>query len=306
MMAPAVVAMPRVGYRISGAPWNYQGRHQPPTPPPCAIAAQATRQVNCTTAAAHSIWHEVSMHQATEHQAKKSAPKLATGIDGAISARPFTQQPLPSCVRVLQLVALQEHALTTRTMQRHKAKSEKAVRFAQTIGCPLNYTLTVAWETMEHADGCRDVFWLGLSPKERDGYLRRELGRICLREGFPWAAVWGRDIGHRVGAHAHNLMHVPTNKTAIMVEEIERITGAPSIVRPSATAKVAARSWGGGWDLRRNIRPDQMAGALDMATYIVDQPTKHPAPPKIEGKIFGITEAIGRAAQDRHRLAGHA
>ena len=37
--------------------------------------------------------------------------------------------------------------------------------------------------------------------------------------------------------------------------------------------------------------------------YIAAQHDKHPAPPEIKGKAFGISEAIGKTAQERARPA---
>lgn len=46
---------------------------------------------------------------------------------------------------------------------------------------------------------------------------------------------------------------------------------------------------------------DDKASALEWADYIATQHAKHPAPPEINGKAFGISEAIGKAAQERAR-----
>ncbi len=46
---------------------------------------------------------------------------------------------------------------------------------------------------------------------------------------------------------------------------------------------------------------DGKEGAPEWAEYIAGQHAKHPAPPKIRGKAFGISEAIGKTAQERAR-----
>lgn len=38
-----------------------------------------------------------------------------------------------------------------------------------------------------------------------------------------------------------------------------------------------------------------------MAEYIAAQHAKHPAPPEIKDKAFGISQAIGKAAQEQAR-----
>jgi hypothetical protein len=64
-------------------------------------------------------------------------------------------------------------------------------------------------------------------------------------------------------------------------------------------ADVAARSVCGGWQLNMNTRKDDKASALEWAEYIAGQHAKHPAQPEINGKAFGISEAIGKTAHDR-------
>jgi hypothetical protein len=268
--------------------------------------------------AARSIWHGVSMNQVTAHQAMTSTTfgvtKLATRSPDPISSRmstqPLPQQGLPSRAprhaRAALSVPLKPSTSAPQTLQPHprtpkrqKVSFHGAVAFADRIGCPLNTTLTIAWEKLENADDCHGVHWQRLSPKARDQYLRKALGYACGREGMIWAAVWGRDIGRDVGAHIHILMHWPRGNLAKLIADIERITGAADFVKPGSTAAKVARSWGGGWQIDRNIRPDRMAGTLYMADYILGQHDQHPAPPNIEGKAFGITEAIGPKAQSR-------
>ena len=50
-----------------------------------------------------------------------------------------------------------------------------------------------------------------------------------------------------------------------------------------------------------NTRQDDKKSALEWAEYIAAQHAKHPAPPEIKGKAFGISEAIGKAAEERAR-----
>jgi hypothetical protein len=50
-----------------------------------------------------------------------------------------------------------------------------------------------------------------------------------------------------------------------------------------------------------NTRKDDKQSAIEWAEYIAAQHAKHPAPPEIKGKAFGISEAIGKTAQERAR-----
>ena len=85
---------------------------------------------------------------------------------------------------------------------------------------------------------------------------------------------------------------------------IERISGSSAdfVLKPYA-ANVVARSVCGGWQINMNNRKDDKQSALEWAEYIAAQHDKHPAPPEIKGKAFGISEAIGKTAQERARPA---
>ena len=52
-----------------------------------------------------------------------------------------------------------------------------------------------------------------------------------------------------------------------------------------------------------NTRKDDKQSALEWAEYIAAQHAKHPAPPEIKGKAFGISQALGKAAPERERSA---
>lgn len=68
-------------------------------------------------------------------------------------------------------------------------------------------------------------------------------------------------------------------------------------------ADVVARSVCGEWQINMNSRKDDKQSTLEWAEYIAAQHAKHPAPPEIKGKAFGISEAIGKTAQERDRPA---
>jgi hypothetical protein len=97
-------------------------------------------------------------------------------------------------------------------------------------------------------------------------------------------------------------MFWPSPKLALLVAVIERISGSSAdfMLTPYA-ADVVARSVCGGWQINMNNRKDDKQSALDWAEYIAAQHAKHPAPPEIRGKAFGISEAIGNTAQERAR-----
>jgi hypothetical protein len=107
-----------------------------------------------------------------------------------------------------------------------------------------------------------------------------------------------------MGLHVHFSMFWPSYKLAQLVAVIERISGgsADFVLMPYA-ADVVARSVCGGWHININNRKDDKQSALEWAKYIADQHAKHPTTPDIKGKAFGISEAIGKAAQERARPA---
>ena len=189
-----------------------------------------------------------------------------------------------------------------RQQRRRQAQRErdfkKAVSFAYKMDFPLTTFLTLTWDALlrtgEHNDGC----CLGKSEADRDYYTRRELNRLCRSKGIPFAALWGRDIGNRLGLHSHTALFWPSRYLKDLVSLIERITGSSAgFVLGPYEADVVARSVCGGWQIDMNRRRDSEAGAQDLAAYIAGQHNKHPTISKMQGKPFGISEAIGKTAQ---------
>ena len=174
--------------------------------------------------------------------------------------------------------------------------------FAYAMDWPLNIGLTITWTALQTAGERNEGHCLGRGEWEREKYARDELARLCRSEGVPFAALWGRDVGADMGAHVHLSMFWPSYKLAQLVALIERITGSSAaFVLQPYEADTVARSACGGWQITMNRRADGKASALEWAEYIADQHAKHPAPTAIKGKAFGISEAIGRAAQERAR-----
>jgi hypothetical protein len=177
-----------------------------------------------------------------------------------------------------------------------------AVSFAEVIDHQLNTGITISWDVLIKARYRNEGNCLGRNSRDRDRYARKELGRLCKREGHAFAALWGRDIGKDVKAHVHFSMFWPPYKIAKLVALLERITGSPAalINTPNDTATVA-QSVCRGWQIKLNNRPDDKDSAITWALYIAEQHDKHPTPPDIDGKAFGISQAIGKAAQERAR-----
>ena len=176
----------------------------------------------------------------------------------------------------------------------------EAVTFAYAMDWPLNIGVTIAWVALLTAGERHEGHCLGRGEWDRERYVRDELARLCRAEGLPFAALWGRDIGKDMGAHVHLSMFWPSYKLAKLIAMIERISGSSAeFVLAPYTADTVARSVCGGWQVTMNNRRDDKASALVWAEYIAEQHAKHQAPPEIKGKAFGISQAIGNAAQER-------
>jgi hypothetical protein len=182
----------------------------------------------------------------------------------------------------------------------------ETVEFAYAMDWPLNINLTITWTRLIHVGERNEGHCLGRCEWDREQYTRDELARLCRSEGLPFVAIWGRDVGADMGLHVHLSMFWPVGenqqKLGKLVAMIERISGSSAafVLKPYA-ANVVARSICGGWQINMNTRKDGKQSAIDWAEYIAAQHAKHPAPPKIKGKPFGISEAIGKTAQERAR-----
>jgi len=177
---------------------------------------------------------------------------------------------------------------------------QEAAAFAYAMDWPLNMSLTITWTALLTAGEHNEGHCLGRGEWEREKYTRDELARLCRSEGLPFVALWGRDVGADMGLHVHLSMFWPSYKLAQLIAVIERISGSSAdfVLKPY-TADVVARSVCGGWQINMNNR--DKAGALEWAEYIAAQHAKHPAPPDLKGKPFGISEAIGKTARERAR-----
>jgi hypothetical protein len=257
--------------------------------------------------------------QKPEFQAIKSIPATVTErgkncpdkISSQIPAPPLLRNGLPSRAsghaRFDPLVPHDPSPPTPprkhphpRTIERREKELRASTAHAALIGLPLNAFITVSWKPLDEADGCTNATWQRKSPKERDEHLRDELGRWCRRVGVPFASIWSRAIGgKKVGAHIHIFMHCPPALIADLVAFIEKLTGAQAFGKVSKSAKTVARSWGGGFQIDRNV--DGQDGERRITDYILRQHVHHTGPQRIAGKDFGSTAAIG--PKERQKFA---
>ena len=103
-----------------------------------------------------------------------------------------------------------------------------------------------------------------------------------------------------MGDHVHISMFWPSRFQGQLVALLERITGSTAeFIRPPYSADTTARSVCGGWQIDMNNSRDAEASSIAWGGYIATQHGKHPSPPNLKGKGFGISQAIGTKAQKR-------
>jgi hypothetical protein len=230
---------------------------------------------------------------------------LATECAGGMPKSPFVQRQLRPTARPSPIVGKEGPRLTRyerRTARDRVARFREAVAFAYAMDWPLNIAVTITWDALITAGEQNEGHCLGRGEWGREKYTRDELARLCRSHGISFVALWGRDVGQTMGSHVHLSMFWPPYRLAQLVAVIERVSGSPAaFVLDPYSRKIVARSVCGGWQIDMNIRGQDQQGALDFAEYIATQHAKHPAPPNIKGKAFGISQAIGKAAQERAR-----
>lgn len=232
---------------------------------------------------------------------------LATRYSDEIAETPFVQRVLRPAVRPCPIVgkkSLRPSRHARRKARERLVRFSEAAAFAYAMDWPLNIGLTMTWTALQTAGERKEGHCLGRGEWDREKYTRDELARLCRSEGLPFVALWGRDVGAEMGSHVHLSMFWPSYKLGRLVAVIERISGSSAdfVLKPYA-ADVVARSVCGGWQINMNTRKDDKQSALEWAEYIAAQHAKHPAPPAIKGKAFGISQAIGKAAQEREQPA---
>ncbi len=228
---------------------------------------------------------------------------LATRNSGEIAKNLFIQRALKPAALGLPLVGRKEHRPCRQQRRRGKARVahfREATEFAYEMDWPMNIALTVSWDALVQAGEKNDGHCLGRGAWDREAYSRKELARLCRSEGLPFVAVWGRDIGADIGMHVHMAIFLPSPYLARLVTVIERISGSSAafLLDDPYSADVAARSICGGWQIGMM---DDKANALAWADYIVSQHEKHPTPPDLKGKAFGVSQAIGKRAREAAR-----
>jgi hypothetical protein len=228
---------------------------------------------------------------------------LTTKISSDYSISSVILKPLARMPCGLHIVANKQTRQSYRKQRTKDARTDNfraAVLFAYEMDWPINVSITITWSALIEAGEHSEGHCLGKSAAERDAYLRREIARVARREGLPFVAIWGRDVGTVMGSHVHLGIFWPCYRLEPLLELIERITGSsPEYVKPAYEHQHLARSVCGGWQIDMNRR--EKAGALDWSDYVSQQERKHHRAPALAGKAYGISEAIGKKAREAAR-----
>ena len=228
---------------------------------------------------------------------------LTTKNDSGHPASPVILKPLTHKPRGLHVVAKSKPRQNYRKQRTKKVRVENfraAVSFAQAMDWPLTTSITITWSALINAGEHNEGHCLGKSAAQRDTYLRREMARVARKEGFPFVAIWGRDVGAIMGSHVHLGAFWPINRLQVLTTLLERISGSSAeYIRPAFEAEHLARSVCGGWQVDMVLRGKE--GALGWADYVSKQDEKHPTAPALTGKSYGVSEAIAKTAREAAR-----
>ena len=184
-----------------------------------------------------------------------------------------------------------------------RANFEAAARFAYQMDWPLNLAITINWTCLIQAGDRNAGHCLGRDEASREAYLRAELSRCRPKPtpNTPFVAIWGRDIGSKMGSHTHIALFWPgwhTNTRSALIALLERITGSPVAPYEETDGRyVIAESVCQGWQIKTVYGRNLLAGALAWVDYIARQSDKHTVQPGILGKAFGVSQAIGPKAR---------
>lgn len=194
-----------------------------------------------------------------------------------------------------------------------EARMVAAVRFASTIGAPIQTMLTVNAEHLQRM-GSDSVFDIG---HLWDGYrtFLELLRKWVTGRGLVWSCVWCREYTggrNQYGEHWHIALHLPPRHYEALTAQVAIWTGE-AVGTPDGKTKCIARSQTGAWYIsrRKENAGDYLGKATPKMRIRYGKPvpnslrqTDHPyrGDGPIEGKRFGISRPISEGAQRRNGL----
>ncbi len=254
------------------------------------------------------------------------SPRFQGGLDASELALPIVCQKtvslLPASTQPDAVDAAGHNLVATITTAKPKARQhtpqarerrrvvkdrlsnfEAATRFAYQMAWPLNLAITINWTALIQAGDCNAGNCLDREEAARESYLRSELSRCRPQTapGAPFVAIWGRDIGRRMGSHTHIGLHCCLRypkHLLFLVAMLERICGSPASTAPGRfDENVMAESSCKGWQVKLIYGQSLLSGALAWVDYIARQSEQHNEWPDLAGKAFGVSQAIGPSAR---------
>lgn len=184
--------------------------------------------------------------------------------------------------------------------QRQQDHFTDATAFAYFRGWPLEKRVTITWAACTYGDQ-NEGHVLGMPDDARNERLRNELGRLLRNAGRPFACIWARDEGPKLGLHTHLGLYWPLSENEL-VQLLARLTGSPpSLGR--LPRDVVAQSECGGWQIKRNMARDELRSAMTWTTYLRDQGGRHLIVPRIPGKVLGVSQSLGVRAIEAQKAA---
>lgn len=184
-----------------------------------------------------------------------------------------------------------------RRLRERKADALAAARFSWQQGWPLCYLITLTWPKLVAIGECNEGHILGKAEPERSNRFRKRLGRVAKELGFVAAWVWSLAYGRSEGVHMHMYLFWPSKHIERLKREVERLTGDTRKRDNFVQSKLLSQS--GGWSIVRRWKDSGIEGSIRAAIYVASQIESHSGVLQPNGKAFGMSAAINKAAQRR-------
>jgi hypothetical protein len=192
-----------------------------------------------------------------------------------------------------------------------EARMVGAVRFATSVGAPINTLLTVNAAHLQRI-GSNSIFDIGHLWDGHQDFIEL-LRKWLTHRNIVWASIWAREYtggkNEHHGEHWHIALHLPPRHQDALAAQIATWTDE-AIGPHDGKKKCIARSLTGAWYLnRRKENAGEYLGKATPKTRLRYgkrisndlRTTRHyGGEGPIEGKRFGISRPIGDTAQRRH------
>lgn len=172
----------------------------------------------------------------------------------------------------------------------------RAVDWAFASDWPLTVAMTINWTALRYAGEHNWGHALGMADWGREKYTRKELARCRPKVNgvqIPFVAIWGREVGARLGLHTHYALFWPSKDILLLVHLLVRITGSSAaFIRPPYAGGEVSRSTCYGWQIKMISALDQRTAAHGWVDYIANQAVQSNSQKRIAGNAFGMSKAL--------------